>query len=130
MSHERGQVSEGVPSNVDLPVDTLHMTPNVQIPARHANSDILPYIPSRGIEYDQKGVDQDKLSTYTSLDDYDALFEARHGRGAIDNVTITGEYICYLPNYGSHFGCKYGCDREFHDWGKTKAHPWQWIPTS
>ena len=33
------------------------------------------------------------MSTYTSLDDYDALFEARHGRGAIDNVTITGEKV-------------------------------------
>ena len=33
------------------------------------------------------------LSTYTSLDDYDTLFEARHGRGAIYNVTITGEKV-------------------------------------
>ena len=72
---------------------TLHMTQNVQIPPRHANSDILPYLPSSGIEYDLRGVDQDKLSTYTSLDDYDALFEARHGRGSIDNVIVTGEKV-------------------------------------
>ena len=90
VSHERGQVSEGVPSDMDLPVDTLHVTQNVPIPPRHTNSDILPYLPSSGIEYDHRGVDQDKLSTYTSFDDYDALFEARHSRGAIDNVTITG----------------------------------------
>ena len=33
------------------------------------------------------------MSTYTSLDECDALFEAGHGRGAIDNVTITGEKV-------------------------------------
>ena len=33
------------------------------------------------------------MSTYTSFHDYDALFEARHGRVAIDNVTITGEKV-------------------------------------
>ena len=30
------------------------------------------------------------MSTYTSLNDYDATFEARYGRGAIDNMTVTG----------------------------------------
>ena len=68
---ERGQVSEGVPSDIDLPVGALHETQNVQIPPRHANSDILPYLCSSG--YDPRRVDQDKLSTYTSLDDYDTL---------------------------------------------------------
>ena len=85
---ERGQVSEGVPSDMDLSMGPLHMMQNVQIPPRHANSDILPYLPSSGIEYDPRSVDQDKLSACTSLDDYDTLFEARHGRGAIDSVTI------------------------------------------
>ena len=93
VSQERGQVSEGVPSDMDLPIDTLYMTQNVQIPTRQANSYILPYLPSSSIEYDQRGVDQDKLSTYPSLDDYDAMFKARHGRGAIDNMTITGEKV-------------------------------------
>ena len=78
---------------MDLPMGTLYMTQNVQIPPRCTNSDILPYLPSSGIDYDQRGVDQDKLSTYTSLDDYDALLEVRHGRGAIDNVTVTGEKV-------------------------------------
>ena len=50
--HERGQVSEGVPSDMDLPVATLHVTQNVHITPRCANSDILPYLPSSGIEYD------------------------------------------------------------------------------
>ena len=31
------------------------------------------------------------LSTYTSLDDYDAMFEARCGRGAVDNNLMTTE---------------------------------------
>ena len=34
-------------------------------------------------------MDQDVLSTYTSLDDSDAMFEARHGRGAVDNKLVT-----------------------------------------
>ena len=91
ISPEREQVSEGVPSDLDLPVGALHVTQNIQIPPRHATSDILPYLPSSGIEYDPGSMDQDKLSTYTSLDDYDTLFEARHGRGAIDSVTISVE---------------------------------------
>ena len=93
MLPERRQVLEGVPSDIDLPVGTLHETQNVQIPPRHANSDILPYLPSSGIEYDPRRVDQNKLSIYTSLDDYDTLFEARHGRGAIGSVTISGERV-------------------------------------
>ena len=40
-------------------------------------------------EYNQRGIDQDVLSTYTSLDDYDAMFKARHGRGAVDNNLVT-----------------------------------------
>ena len=90
---ERGHVLEGVPSDIDLPVGALHETQNVQIPPRHVNSDIFPYLPSSGIEYDPRIVDQDKLSTYTGLDDYDTLFEVRHGRGAIDSVPISGERV-------------------------------------
>ena len=90
---ERGHVLEGVPGDIDLPVGALHDTQNVQITPRHANSDIFPYLPSSSIEYDPRSVDQDKLSTYTSLDDYDTLFEARHGRGAIDSVPISGERV-------------------------------------
>ena len=48
---------------------------------------------SSGIEYDPRSVDQDELSTYTSLDGYDTLFEARHGREAIGSVTISGERV-------------------------------------
>ena len=93
---ERGQISESVPGDMDLPIDTPYIIQNVPIPVRQANSDILPYLPSSGIGYDQRGVDQDRLSTYTSLDDYDAMFEARHGRGAIDNMTVTGGKVSVI----------------------------------
>ena len=66
ISPESGQISEGVPSDVDVPVGALHATPDIH---RHENSDIPPYLPSSGIEYDPRSVDQDRLSTYTSLDE-------------------------------------------------------------
>ena len=34
-------------------------------------------------------LESDRKSTYTGLDDYDTLFEARHGRGALDNMPRT-----------------------------------------
>ena len=43
---ERGYILEDVPSDIDLPVGALHETQNVQIPPRHANTDIFPYLPS------------------------------------------------------------------------------------
>ena len=102
----------------------LYVTQNIQIPPRHANYDILPYLPSSGIKYDPRSVDQDKLSTYTSLDDYDTLFEARHGRGAIGNVTISGERVpatspVVIPTLTTSMGVTENND----DWGKTKTHP-------
>ena len=72
-----GHVSEGVPSDIDLPEGALHG--NVQIPPRHANSDVFPYLPSIGAEYNPGVMEQDKLFTHTGLDDCDTLFKARHG---------------------------------------------------
>ena len=39
-----------------------------------------------GIGYHPVVTEIDRVSTYTGLDDYDTLFEARHGRGALDYV--------------------------------------------
>ena len=39
-----------------------------------------------GIGYHSVATESGGLSTYTGLDDYDTLFEARHGRGALDHV--------------------------------------------
>ena len=88
---ERGHVSEGVPGDKGLPEGALHG--NAQILPRHVNSDAFPYLPSSGIEYNLGVMEQDKLSTYTGLDDYDTLFEARHGRGAADSVLISDERV-------------------------------------
>ena len=81
---ERGLVSEGVPSDIGVLESALHGS--VQVPPHHANSDVFPYLPSNGIEYNPGVFEQDRLSTYTGLNDYDTLFEARHGRGAIVSV--------------------------------------------
>ena len=106
---ERGQISEGEPSDLNLSMGAFHATQNVQISPRNANSDIFPYLLSSGIEYDPRSVDQHRLSTYTSLDDYDTLFEARHGREAIDSVTISGERVpatspVVIPTLTIHMG--------------------------
>ena len=39
-----------------------------------------------GTDYHPEIPETDKVSTYTGLDDYDTLFAARHGRGALDPV--------------------------------------------
>ena len=66
---------------------------SIQEPPHHANSDVFPYLPSSGIEYNPGVFKQDRLSTYTSLNDYDTLFEARHGRGAIDSIPRSDEGV-------------------------------------
>ena len=86
---ERGHVSEGVLSDIGSLEGALCRS--MQIPPHHANSDVFPYLPSGGIEYNPEVFKQDKLSTYTGLNDYKTLFEARHGRGAIDNMPKSGE---------------------------------------
>ena len=61
------------------------------MPPHHANSDVFPYLPSGGIEYNPEIFEQERLSTYTGLEEYDTLFEARHGRGTVDNIPKTSE---------------------------------------
>ena len=88
---ERGHVSEGVPSDIGVLEGACHGS--IQVPPCHANSDVSPYLPSSGIECNPEVFEQDRLSTYTGLDDYDTLFEASHGRGAIDSVPISDEGV-------------------------------------
>ena len=76
---ERGHMSEGVPSDIDLLRDVSHG--GVQMPSHHADLSEAPYIPPGGIGYHSVVSEPDRLPTYTGLDDYDTLFEARHGRG-------------------------------------------------
>ena len=88
---EGGHVSEGVPSDIGLPEGALHGS--IQVPPQHANLDVFPYLPSSGIEYNPGVVEQDGLSTYTGLNNYDTLFEVRHGRGATDSVPKSDEGV-------------------------------------
>ena len=46
-----------------------------------------------GIGYHPVLTESDRLSTYTGLDDYDTLFEARHGRGALDPAPVTSREV-------------------------------------
>ena len=73
---------------------------SVQMPPHHANLDVFPYLPSGGIEYSPEAFEQERLSTYTGLNDYDTLFEARHCRGIVDNIPKTGERTLVVPSIG------------------------------
>ena len=84
---ERGHVSEGIPSDIGSLEDVPHG--GMQTPPHHANLSEIPYLPPGGIEYHPVVSETDRLSTYTGLDDYDTLFEARHE--AIDNMPKSGE---------------------------------------
>ena len=89
---ERGHVSEGGLSDIDSQRGVLQG--GVQKPPHHANLSEVAYISPGGIEYHPFVLESDRLSTYTGLDDYDTLFEARHGRGALDHMPRTsGEVI-------------------------------------
>ena len=62
----------------------------IQIPPGHMNVGETEKILG-GIEYHSVAAESDRLSTYTGLDDYDTLFESRHGRGALDHVPRKSE---------------------------------------
>ena len=86
---EREHVSEGIPSDIGSQKDAPHR--GMQILPCCANLGEIPYLPAGGIEYHPVVSEPDRLSTYTGLENYDTLFEARHGRGAIENVPKSGE---------------------------------------
>ena len=78
-----------------LPTDSP--VPFLPIKRRHMSEGSLegipPYgIPSDytinigGIAYHSEITETDRVSTFTGLDDYDTLFAAKHGRGALDLV--------------------------------------------
>ena len=46
-----------------------------------------------GTDYHSEITETDGVSTFTGLDDYDTLFAAKHGRGALDPVPKVGEQI-------------------------------------
>ena len=73
---ERGYASEGSQEGV-------YATPYIE-PSEHT-------INIGGTDYHTEITETDKVSTFTGLDDYDTLFAARHGRGALDPVPAIGD---------------------------------------
>ena len=53
-----------------------------------------------GLGYHPVVSEIDKISTYTGLDDYDTVFEARHGRGALDHVPRKSEEMVITSSMG------------------------------
>ena len=75
---ERGYMSEGSQEGV-------YATPYVD-PSEHT-------INIGGTDYHSEITETDRVSTFTGLGDYDTLFAARHGRGALDPVSEVGKQI-------------------------------------
>ena len=82
---ERGNMSEGSQEGV-------YATPYVD-PSEYT-------INIGGTDYHPDISEIDKVSTYTGLDDYDTLFAAKHGRGALDPVTRMNEQLIMTTSMG------------------------------
>ena len=94
---ERGHMSEGRLSDMDS--QEAVFAGGIQIPPQHVNLNETAEIPG-GIGYHSVAAESDRLSTYTGLDDYDTLFEARHGRGALDHVPRRSEEMGITSSMG------------------------------
>ena len=75
-SIERGYISEGSQEGI-------YATPYVD-PSEHTTN-------MGGTDYHSEITETDRVSTFTRLDEYDTLFAARHGIGALDPVPKIGE---------------------------------------
>ena len=82
---DRGYMSEGSQEGV-------YATPYVDPSEHTVNKD--------GADYHPEITETDKVSTYTGLDDYDTLFAARHGRGALDPVPIVSDQMIMMTSLG------------------------------
>ena len=82
---ERGYMSEGWQEGVYAPP---FLKPSEQM------------INIGGTDYHADISETDKVSTYTGLDDYDTLFAARHGRGALDPGPRMSEQIIMTTPMG------------------------------
>ena len=82
---ERGYMSEGSQEGV-------YATPYVDPSECTINTG--------GIDYQPEIPETDKVSTYTGLDDYDTMFAARHGRGALDPVPRVNDQMIMMSSLG------------------------------
>ena len=71
----------------------------MHIPPREVNPWETTELPG-GIGYHPVASEIDRVSTYTGLNDYDTLFEARHGRGALDHVPRKSEEMVITSSMG------------------------------
>ena len=94
---ERGHMSEGRLS--DLGSQEATSTGGIHIPPQYANPWGMTVLPG-GIGYHPIVLETDRVSTYTGLDDYDTLFEARYGRGALDQAPRTSEEMIITSSVG------------------------------
>ena len=95
---ERGHVSEGGLSDMDSKGPVF--PGGIQMPPCSVDLNETANIPSGGIKYYPVVTESDRLSTYMGLDDYDTLFEARHGRGALDHVPRTSGEVVTTSSIG------------------------------
>ena len=94
---ERGHMSEGRLSDMDS--QEAMFARGMHIPPQQVNpwetTELLG-----GLGYHPVVSEIDRVSTYTGLDDYDTLFEARHGRGALDHVPRKSEEMLITSSMG------------------------------
>ena len=101
LSHTFNQLKEDICQRVDL-VTWIHKElcfGGYTIPPHHVNLNETAEIPG-GIGYHPVTTKSDRLSAYTGLDDYDTLFEARHGRGALDHIPRKSEEVVITSSMG------------------------------
>ena len=84
---ERGPMSEGRLSDMGS-IDGAFAT-DMQMPSQGINLPRAFGLPEGMIHHHV--AESDRLMTYTGLDDYDTLFETRHGRGALEHVPRESE---------------------------------------
>ena len=85
---ERGHMSDGRLS--DLGSQEAAFTGGIHVSPQYVDPWETTTLPG-GNEYQPNVLETDRVSTYTGLDDYDTLFEVRHGRGALDQVPRISE---------------------------------------
>ena len=90
---ERGPMSEGRLSDVGS-LDVM-FTMDMQIPSQGINLPRAVGLPEGVVHHPV--AESDGLTTYTGLDDYDTLFETRHGRGALEQVPRESEEKYTFP---------------------------------
>ena len=85
---ERGPMSESRLSDMGS-IDVAFAT-DMQMPSQGINLPRSCHGLPEGMVH-HPVAESDGLTTYTGLDDYDTLFEARHGRGALEHVPRESE---------------------------------------